>query len=334
VSPGATGPSAPARPLDLPSAAPPTRPEPAIAGAGGSVQPAAQRPQQAQAARPTVQRRPPTRRLEPGDLICPDCGEGNPPTRKFCSRCGASVAEAEVVKARWWQKLRPRKGPKKREAGARPSARKTRKSFPAKIMGVLLGGVGKVVGVLFLIGGIVYGLVPNIRSSVNEEFNSIKSKITNIVSPTYTEIHPADITANSGTKQHGASLAVDGKKNTFWLSYPTTEPILTVTFSSKIDLSRIIVYNGATGDLSPGVPASFVGFARPGVLHLVFPETNKSSDVKLQDDPDQHTYSVSKGSGITRVEIHLPLASLNQPANSQGKKRLIAVTEIEFFKKD
>jgi hypothetical protein len=330
VSPGATAP--PARPLDLPSATPPAR---HAAATGSTEQPGAVLPQQTRPAAPSIQRRPPSRRLEPGDLICPECGEGNPPTRKFCSRCGTSVADAEVVKAKWWKKLLPRRGPKRRKAGARPSARKTRKSFPAKIMGVLLGGVGRVVGVIMLVAGLVYGIVPNIRDSVNEQFSSISHTIKGWISPSYSEVHPAagrvKATPPGGT-QPGA-LAVDGHKNTFWLTPQTKgqEPVLVVAFADKIDLSRIIIYNGiGEGALtSAGKPAAYLSYARPSKLHLVF-DNGKATDVTIKDDtPAPHTISVSNGSGIRRVEIHLP--ELYQAANPG---RPIAITEIEFFRKD
>jgi hypothetical protein len=57
--------------------------------------------------------------LNPGDLICGKCGKGNAPTRNFCSRCGASLAESEVVKTSWWRRLFGRK-PKEHKAGERP----------------------------------------------------------------------------------------------------------------------------------------------------------------------------------------------------------------------
>ncbi|MER6799974.1 zinc ribbon domain-containing protein, partial [Amycolatopsis mediterranei] len=57
--------------------------------------------------------------LNPGDLICGRCGKGNAPARNFCSRCGASLAESEVVKTSWWRRLFGRK-PKELKAGARP----------------------------------------------------------------------------------------------------------------------------------------------------------------------------------------------------------------------
>ena len=42
----------------------------------------------------------PTRKPQPGEKICAECGEPNRPVRNFCARCGASLAEAAIVKTR------------------------------------------------------------------------------------------------------------------------------------------------------------------------------------------------------------------------------------------
>src|SRR6185503_18170276 len=74
----------------------------------------------APAQRPKPVKQPPTRKILPGDLICGECGEGNPPARNFCSRCGSSLKAAAVAKRHWWQKLIPHRKRKAMEAGARP----------------------------------------------------------------------------------------------------------------------------------------------------------------------------------------------------------------------
>jgi hypothetical protein len=39
------------------------------------------------------------RSAQPGDLICANCGEPNDPSRKFCRRCGSSLATASTASA-------------------------------------------------------------------------------------------------------------------------------------------------------------------------------------------------------------------------------------------
>jgi hypothetical protein len=45
-------------------------------------------------------RRERSRRPGAGDLVCGECGETNPPARKFCRRCGTSLASAQHVAIR------------------------------------------------------------------------------------------------------------------------------------------------------------------------------------------------------------------------------------------
>jgi hypothetical protein len=292
VSANATASAPPPRPLELPDAsalvappkedaAAPDRPE----------QPAAQKPQAPAPTRPPVQKRPPTRRLEPGDLICPDCGEGNPATRKFCSRCGASLVTAQVVKKKWWQKLLPGRGPKKRKAGDRPSARKTRKSFPMKILGVFFGGVSRVIGVIFLIFGLLYGLVPGIRDGVNGKVTDFKDWVNGWFHPTRTEVLPTDVFVSQSTKGHGANLLKDTATNTYWAAHvpkPGSNVHLTITysFSSKFDLKNMAIWNGI-GDAKNrdynstervhNVFLSFPGTSVPGCA-IAFKDTPAAAD--------------------------------------------------------
>jgi hypothetical protein len=326
-------PAAATRPLDLPDAAPAARPAGPATGEGAhrAEQPAAQRPTTARPAGVSIQRRPPTRRLEPGDLICPECGEGNPTTRKFCSRCGTSLEAAQIVKRKWWQKLLPHRGPKRRAAGDRPSARKTRKSFPSKVLGVFFGGASRVVGVILLIGGLVYGIVPNIRSSVNDEFGSAKDKINSWIHPTRTEVIPTGAFASSQLPGHAAQSLIDGPTNTYWesrLPVRTTRKLtLDFSFQNKFDLKNIAIWNGVGSSKTP----DYTTTTRLQTLFLSFPQTAiPGCEVKVQDLPKEAVkVDVSKcnGNGITQVRVTI----LDQAGDP--KLKTIAVAKFQFFKK-
>jgi hypothetical protein len=224
-----------------------------------------------------------------------------------------------VVKRKWWQKLL-RKGPKKRKAGDRPSARKTRKSFGGKILAIMFGGVSRVVGVILIVGGLVYGIVPNVRSSVNEEFGSVKRTIKNWISPSFITLGPiTNTTADHARKNHPGALATDKLKNTYWLAPPSPIPTLHLTFPSKIDLRKVNIYNGPSGGVD------YQNFARPTQLHLEF-DTNKGCNVNItHDDPDPHTYGCS-ANGVSSVTISVQ-------ATTPGKHTDVALTDIEFVKK-
>ncbi len=269
--------------------------------------------------------------MEPGDLICAECGEGNPTTRKFCSRCGTSLESAQVVKAKWWQKLMPRRGPKKRKAGDRPSARKTRKSFPSKVMAVLFGGVSRVVGVILLVGGLVYGIVPNVRSSVNEQFGSIKGTVNGWIHPKRTEVIPTGVIASSQLPGHAGQFITDGPTNTYWEARipkkGTVKLTLDFTFQSKFDLKNLAVWNGVGSSKTP----DYTSTARLQDIFLDFPGTNiPGCPVKVQDLPNKAvTINVSNcnASGVAEIRVTL-LDFAGGP-----KLTTVAAAKLQFYKK-
>jgi hypothetical protein len=321
VAPSATT-STPTRPLDLPDAATPAR-HAAPVGGGSPDQPAAQLPQATRPSAVSIQRRPPTRRLEAGDLICPECGEGNPTTRKFCSRCGSSLETAQVVKTKWWQKLF-RKGPKKRKAGDRPSARRTRKSIPNKILGVIFGGAGRVVGVIFIVGGIVYGMVPTIRSDVNGEVSSVKNYVNNHwLHQKRSQVTPFEALSLSHVTGFPPDQLIDPYSNTYWSAPANTgvnETKVTFTFKQKFDLKNVVVYNG-TGTNT----RNYQTLQRPHDVHLVY-SNGQQEDLTFADGTDKQTLTIHKGKGITSIQMFL---TDYYPA--KGAKDF-AFARIDFFK--
>ncbi len=191
----------------------------------------------------------------------------------------------------------------------------------SRIMGVVFGGVGRIVGVILLIFGIVYGILPNVRNDVNERVSSITHTIKNWISPDLKQARPVTTTANTAVKGHPASFATDGIKNNFWLANTTKgQARLHVVFGSKINLKEVIVHNGASGD-----NVKYTAYARPQKLHFVF-DTQKTADVNLDDKPDSQTHNVSNGGGITSIDIFIPQVYKSPVSNA------VALTEIEFFR--
>ncbi len=60
---------------------------------------------------------PPTKEPSAGDLVCGQCGEGNEPVRKFCRRCGNSLATAVVASTAKSGKFRRERKPRVLAAG-------------------------------------------------------------------------------------------------------------------------------------------------------------------------------------------------------------------------
>jgi hypothetical protein len=266
---------------------------------------------------PVTKTAPPSRRLQAGDLICGACGEGNPPVRKFCRRCGESLLQAEVVKQPWWRKFVPKSGPKviatgskaQYASGGRDAKLGLRKMYRRARLGL---------GVLVIVAGVAYGAVPGLRSSVDNEFTSTKSKVLTYAKPTYLPVHPLHVTANMAVAGHPGQLAADEFTNTYWLAQwnPGQEPTLTMTFGQKVNLNKMIFYSG--------VDADYVAYGRPAALHLVF-SNGESDTITPQDTDKPQTISITHGNGVTSVEFQI---SGVFPGN---KGSTVAITEIELF---
>lgn len=270
----------------------------------------------------TVRRQPPTRRLQPGDLICGDCGEGNPATRKFCSRCGASLLEAEQVQTPWWRKLLPRRGAKVRKSGDRPRSGRGGKSRTGRAVSGTFKLIRRIITVALLVGGLLYGTVSPFRGWVNKQYLSVQDNVLTLINKKYEAVNavksdfkcPAEVPPD-----HGCDKATDGFSNTYWLA-PVNgpQPVLVLKFGRKVDMSRAIIRNGANDD--------FQSYHRARKLHLVF-DTGKTADINMLDNPDPDQYDIANGQGASSVEIHV--VDLFQSV--KGDK--LAITEIELFEK-
>ncbi|HVK21362.1 MAG TPA: hypothetical protein VM677_08380, partial [Actinokineospora sp.] len=284
----------------------------------GTGQPDAQLPQEAKKAAPQ-KKRPPTRKLKPGDLICGDCGEGNADTRKFCSRCGASLAEAEVVKRPWWKRFIPRRGAKVRKSGDRPKGSRRGQSKAKAAFMATFRVFRRIAAVILLVLGIIYGMSGQFRGWVNERALAAKAGVEKIIFQQYEPVSPVEVTATSALPDHPGQLATDGKSNTFWAAPGDgPEPTVILKFDREVSIARALVYNGAKDD--------FQGQHRAQRLHFVF-STGRTADVDLKDNPDPQEVEIANGDGATSVEIHI--VGLFRSVKGTD----VAFSEIELFQK-
>lgn len=276
-------------------------------------------PQEARQKPPAVRRQPPTRKLQPGDLVCGDCGEGNSVTRKFCSRCGTSLAEAEVVKTPWWRKLLPRRGAKVRKSGERPKRRgRAGKTKLGVFVSTTFRTIRRAVALALVVGGVAYGLFTPFRGWVNERAVEAKGTFERIFFPQYAPVSAAEApVASLALPDHPANMAVDGKSNTYWgAPVGGAEINMVVKFDRTVDLAKIIIHNGDG--------AGFKESARAQKLHLVF-SNGKTADLNVEDRPDPQTLEVDNGEGVNSVEIHV-LSTFKSVSGTN-----LAISEIEFF---
>jgi hypothetical protein len=283
-----------------------------------------QAPQIARGRAIAVTKTAPSRRLQPGDAICGNCGEGNAPSRKFCSRCGDSLVEAEHVKPKWWHRFRLRRGPRTVKLGDAPGKAAGGGSLHAPRLDVkqLMISVYRkariVVAIAIVAAGVIYGVFPPFRTEVNSIFTSEKAKITGIVDEKFVPIHPVKCTANAQLKGHPAALACDGFFNNFWLApwTPAPEPTITMTFAHPVTITRLILYNGAFG--------SYVQDGRPSSLHLVF-SNDESFTITPQDSPKPQTFTIKHALFIKSIVFQV--TSVYQGTVAMN----VAISQIELF---
>jgi len=255
--------------------------------------------------------------LNPGDLICGRCGKGNAPTRNFCSRCGSSLAESQVVKTSWWRRLFGRK-PKEHKAGARPGKDGVRRR--AGRAGAARRTVGKLIrraiAVALVLSALIYALYQPFRGAINTAATGLWSQVTGVFEAKLNPVHPIKVTATGESGGHPAPLVSDNAKNTFWAAPVDREPALVFTFDHPADLRKAIVYSGNAADLQ--------STHRPQKLHLVF-STGKTFDMVLADTPDAQEVPIENSEGATSVELHV--VGLHRSLNGTD----VAISEIELF---
>jgi hypothetical protein len=301
------------------------------AGAGAAmtaVQPGAVAPQAPKRPQKVIEKTKPSRRLEPGDLVCGECGEGNSPARKFCSRCGSSLAQAEVVKKKWWQKLIPKRRRKVLEAGQRPGREGVKKKRKLSFQPIMR--IGRLVlGGALLLGGILWAVHPPSRAFINDKIGKVKDVVMDPFVREFTPIRPTQIGGNpaqpdpANPEQDLASLVIDTLTNTTYVFNPPDPanglvPSITVQFDRRVNLDRLIVYNGS--------PDGFADFHRPERLHLVF-SSNETTDVTLEDTPDQQQVTIEDDAGRDVTSVEIQFVSVYRSTNGTQA----ALSEIEFF---
>lgn len=180
-------------------------------------QPPARRPAPAAVApRPKPPKTPKAERPKPGDLVCPQCGTGNDPERKFCRRCGTSLAAAPVepppAPRPWYRRLLGREAPPAYEAGARPGGMGRRRWRPGclsvlVVLGLLLAGAGVV----------SYLVVEDVRAAVRPLVRGVECRVREQVQgstqPTLRAPRPGD----PGSETVDVEI-VD--EPTFWVAAP------------------------------------------------------------------------------------------------------------------
>ena len=292
----ATPAAAPAPPPVAPGPPPPPAPRQPAA-----VQPdAVARPRRPVPPKPADEPAP-----QPGDRICGACGAGNAPTRAYCRRCGASLADARVQGRRsWWSRLWHPDARPTPVAGDRPHRRRGR--FPARTTVVVV--------VLAALAAAGFHFKSNLQDGVTAVQDRLQGNGKYV---------PSEVTASSASKGDPASNVADGVSNDYWSPANTNPgPWLDLTFAQPYRLVSI----GVTGGAST-VEETRVTRSRPHVVKIETVDSHGTKHVSQATLQDQ--------AGIQRVaigtddvvEVRLTVLSTYDPAT----KTPVSVAEVEFF---
>ncbi|MEV6909251.1 hypothetical protein [Amycolatopsis sp. NPDC051071] len=258
-----------------------------------------------------IVRTKPTRRLEPGDLVCAVCGEGNAPLRNFCSRCGESLADAGTVHLVWWRRIFRRRK-KKLPAGTRPGQKGTRehRSWQRRLSLRRLRAVLLLLGVLV---GLVYILYPPFRATVIDNARALYRKVI----PTLDPVRPSVVQSATVVPGHGPNLLVDTYKDTYW-SAPLTgaKPKLTFRFDDSFLLRSIILHSGSSD--------GYARDGRPSILRFTY-NTGKSENILPQDSSQAQTIDLTNSTLVTSVTVEVI-----DVYNGTGGQA-VSMSELEFF---
>lgn len=269
-----------AAPTDTPSTrtpatdtpAPGPEPVPDAGRAVGAVLPAAPVPRRA--VRPPDPAEP---EPDPGDLICGSCGAGNVPTRHFCRRCGASLADARVQGRRsWWQRLWHPDPRPAAAAGTRPRRRR-RGRFPTRtVVAVLL---------LAVVGAVAYVN----RGAIGDLVTTVQDRVQGDA------VHnPVSVVASSEASDRPVSNLVDGTSDLAWSPAAPGDGVgqtIDLTFDEPFRLVHLIVAGGS----SPVQEAYLTG-SSPRSLDVTTTRadgTTATQRVSLEDVPGPQTLDVT-----------------------------------------
>ena len=330
VAPTAPLPVAPAAEPQEPPARLPGRPvRPEVQAATPAAAQAAGGPQEPDEVRPGAARpRPVVAPVEvpgpavAGGLVCASCGLSNEAGRRFCRRCGASLAAAPAASAArvpWWRRIFSR-GRAPVAAGDRPAEIQRRATAAA---GARRGGVGRTIGLavaaVLVVAIAAVALVPPVRQAVTDTVNSVRMQ----VAPNYVPVHTAGAATGASLPKHTAQMAFDGFANTWW-SAPAnaSQPTLQASFSPATDIAIVMITSGDYDD--------FNAQPRPHKVQIDFLDAKGAVVFSKQFDlVDQKTYQSLDVSAKGAVTFKLTVIS-TYPGSSGNS---VSISEVEFWAK-
>jgi hypothetical protein len=233
---------------------------------------------------------------------------------------------AAPAKTTWWQRLwRPRD--KTVRAGQRPTSR-------PGAAGEAAGRATKRVLVAIVVVALALIAIPRIGPVTNPVHKWVMKEKTTLrkkLKPKYVGVHANRASATSEDPAHPATLAIDGKSNTFWAVNAKAASggvgqSITISFDKPFTVSQLGFTIGAQDK-----PENFLSQPRPSTAHVTMSNASGaavgSKSITLSDNPKFQTVSVS-GKNVTKIQIQI--TGIYQA--TQGGGHQVSLTEVEFFK--
>ncbi|WP_411120136.1 NADase-type glycan-binding domain-containing protein [Streptomyces sp. 058-1L] len=261
--------------------------------------------------------------IRPGDLICGSCGQGNAPARKFCTRCGSELREAQVARTPWWRKLlRRRQGPRVVELGTGSGQQDESAPAPGGRLAAFWNQVKVVLGITFCLSALLYASYAPFRNMVNTRAAEVRKSAAGFIQSYYSPVRPAKITGPSAEGRETENL-IDLNTTSYWsVPHPKVsgraaqKTVLVVEFDRPVSLDQLIV--------TAGVGDAFTQHGRPRQMFLTFANESRTR-VDLRDTAKQQKFPLKGGLATKRVTIQIT----DVYPSEKGKD--VAVAELEFF---
>ncbi len=253
--------------------------------------------------------------IRPGEIICPVCGWGNEPTRRFCRHDGAVLPG--VAGAGQSPPV---------EAGRRNRrTRGTNKTVVA--LAILLP--------LLLVGGLVAGFL--LLKPLGKHPAGAAGTKSPAAKSSPVPVPPGAVKILSFTSQSGAKVAkhtIDGDPDTFWsAAFPSLipgnprpdidrHPKIRYGFNSPVTLTRVDIRNGASG-------AAFAVRPRAERIFLRFSDGAVQEATLADDGKAFQPVQIKAPREVSWVEIEI---STSYPGSAAGDdKYRFSLAEVRFL---
>jgi hypothetical protein len=242
-----------------------------------------------------------------GELICPRCGAGSDPSRRFCRSCGASLHAATTQhRPGFWRRLAARLS--RRRSYAAGTRRRTRQpsAFP------------KGLAVLAVVATLGFLAVGPWRPTLDRLQTDLADRLA---SPA--PVTPTAWSASSSLPDHGPELLSDRVTNQFWA--PEGDPEASwveAELPRQVRLLRLVVNAGQSAEADV-----FQQEGRPHEVTVTATSANGDAvtvPLVVRDQAGPQRFTV-KGHDIVRVRLTFDSAHAMEDA------RYMAVGELEFF---